>query len=314
MGGIVLVARVLVPLALVAGAGALRVETVTLQGGAKDCKYRVTFPRTYQPRIDAELAAWAKLYASCDPGKAVPADQALTAPVATTTSPTVVRNDARIFAVSFEETIESEEVHDTHERTTFNFLRPDGWRVYLPEIFDAAALKKISQLAVEVLRRQLGGGSDSDQDVIARGAGPVWNNFETFVLKDKTLDLYFASERVGSYADGPQEIELPLAELAPYLRKDWRVPAPSFDCVKARTVVERAICSDVALARLDRELHERYLMSLGVAERAKKEALRQTQRSWLQRRDAGCADPTSARLVTCLDDLYQERLKSLGAR
>ena len=200
MGGIVTVAHVLVTLALIGGADALRVETVTLQGGAKDCKYRVTFPRTSQPRIDAELATWAKRYASCEPGKAVPHDQALTAPVATTMTPTVVRNDARIFAVSFEETIESEDVHDTHERTTFNFLRPDGWRVYLPEIFDAAVLKKISQLAVEVLRRRFGDGNDSDQNALARGAGPAWSNFEAFILREKTLDIYFASERVAPAA------------------------------------------------------------------------------------------------------------------
>ena len=49
-----------------------------------------------------------------------------------------------------------------------------------------------------------------------------------------------------------------------------------------------------------------------MAKPAKKEALRQSQRDWLQRRDAGCTGQTDARLVTCLDDLYQERLKSLG--
>jgi hypothetical protein len=85
MGRIVFVVRLLVPLALITSAGGPR--------GA-----------THPPRIDVELA-WAKRrVAACDLGKAVSANQAITRTIATTTSRSAVRNDALIFAVSFEET------------------------------------------------------------------------------------------------------------------------------------------------------------------------------------------------------------------
>jgi hypothetical protein len=105
MGGVVFVVRLLVQLAFITGAGAPRVETVTLDDGARDCRYGVTLPQTHQPRIDAEPAAWAKRRAApWDPVEAVPANQAITRRITTTRGRTVVRNDGLIFAVSSEET------------------------------------------------------------------------------------------------------------------------------------------------------------------------------------------------------------------
>jgi uncharacterized protein YecT (DUF1311 family) len=296
------VLSLLLPPVVLAAAGALPVETVKLKEHSKTCTYKIAYPRTGQARIDAELGAWIE----GEKGRCDPRDGQMV----TTWTPKVRRNDDQVFAVSFDEEIESEVVKDTHERVTFNFLRPDGWRVYLPEIFEPAGLAKISQLAIAALKKDM--GEDPFQvDMMTGGAGPDWDNFAVFVLRPKTLDIYFSSNRVGAYASGPQEIRLPLDKLAPYYRKDWRAPAPSFNCQKAATPVERTICGDVALARLDRTLHELYVARIRYDKPAAKEEVRKTQHAWLQQRDATCGSTPAAGIVGCLDGLYQKRLAEL---
>ena len=72
--------------------------------------------------------------------------------------------------------------------------------------------------------------------------------------------------------------------------------------------VEKAICSDVGLARLDRDVAEAYLRGLALAsEEAPKEALKNEQHGWLGQRDAAC--PSAA--VACLAAAYRERLAKL---
>jgi uncharacterized protein YecT (DUF1311 family) len=295
------------PATVLAAAGALPVKTVTVKGHRKHCSYQIDYPRTGQARIDADLGAWVEDQKhACDSDQTAPAGNQK---ISTTWSPTVMRNDDQLFAVSFEEEVDSEMIHDTHERETFNFLRPDGWQVDLAEIFEPAALSKISRLAIAALEKEM---PDEDAvEAITAGAGPDWGNFSEFVLQPKTLDIYFASERVGTYADGPQEIQLPLSELAPFFRKDWRAPAPSFDCTKAGTPVEHAICGDVPLARRDRQLQAIYAALLRHTAAKKKEALRQAQHAWLQQRNATCGVAPPAGIVGCLDGLYQKRLTAL---
>jgi uncharacterized protein len=79
--------------------------------------------------------------------------------------------------------------------------------------------------------------------------------------------------------------------------------AASFECAKARKVVERAICGDARLNRADSdlgELYQRLRQNLAAPAFAK---VRQSQRRWLQLRDNTCpkAEPE------CLLPLYQQR-------
>ena len=92
----------------------------------------------------------------------------------------------------------------------------------------------------------------------------------------------------------PRQIDNDRARAAPPLPREPSEPSvpaltgPSFDCVKARSRVEKLICSDAELARLDRELGRLYA-------RAKAAAIdgaafgRQTSEEW-HRREATCRD------------------------
>lgn len=78
--------------------------------------------------------------------------------------------------------------------------------------------------------------------------------------------------------------------------------AASFDCSKASTMVEKTICSDDELSRLDEQLAALYREAL-VAKMDHK-ALRQSQREWIARRN-GCKDRI------CVNRLYAERISIL---
>lgn len=60
---------------------------------------------------------------------------------------------------------------------------------------------------------------------------------------------------------------------------------PSFDCRKAATAVERAICSDPTLAQLDRSIARNYRELLDVGDHALSSALREDQRRFIDIRD-----------------------------
>lgn len=78
--------------------------------------------------------------------------------------------------------------------------------------------------------------------------------------------------------------------------------AASFDCGKAQTNVEKMICSDPELSKLDDELDAEYKRALQDHTRA--EATRFSQRMWLFERKL-CSD------ADCLNGIYVARIKHL---
>ena len=86
---------------------------------------------------------------------------------------------------------------------------------------------------------------------------------------------------------------------------------PSFDCAKASTVVERAICKNADLAKADREMAALYFALNGKLAGPAKDHLVKDQLRWNGNRGAAC----TAELEQCLQDKYAnriERLKFLG--
>ncbi|GAK51523.1 hypothetical protein U14_02768 [Candidatus Moduliflexus flocculans] len=86
--------------------------------------------------------------------------------------------------------------------------------------------------------------------------------------------------------------------------------AASFNCEKAATEIEKAICGNNALSDLDSEVGNTYktLRSGLSAEQA--EQLKREQTRWLQQRNADCANADA----TCLSAMYQARLADLQSR
>lgn len=81
--------------------------------------------------------------------------------------------------------------------------------------------------------------------------------------------------------------------------------AASFDCEKAHTKVERIICDNPEISKLDDELAERYKSAL--KDKSRTASIRKSQKQWIKDRN-GCAD------VGCIKRAYEERLLLLDSK
>ncbi|HUC67853.1 MAG TPA: lysozyme inhibitor LprI family protein [Stellaceae bacterium] len=99
-------------------------------------------------------------------------------------------------------------------------------------------------------------------------------------------------------------------------------PKPSFDCDRAHSPVERAICSDKQLARLDGEMARVYRNRMAPLDETERAALVNDQRGWLRFRAPSCLLPDAgpvtseeiAIAVPCLSKLYGDRIGVLKER
>lgn len=79
---------------------------------------------------------------------------------------------------------------------------------------------------------------------------------------------------------------------------------PSFDCAKARTKGETAVCSDAGLASLDRNMAERYNQAIAQASPDQKALLRRTRDRFIAYRDR-CPD------THCVAEAYLGRMREI---
>jgi uncharacterized protein len=77
----------------------------------------------------------------------------------------------------------------------------------------------------------------------------------------------------------------------------------SFDCRKASTTVEKAVCTDTRLKLLDSDLAKNYQAAKKQVVPEGLKALVATQRAWIAQRDLQCVTATN----DCIAVQYQER-------
>ena len=82
--------------------------------------------------------------------------------------------------------------------------------------------------------------------------------------------------------------------------------APSFNCAKAGTSVERALCSSDALARQDRHLLKAYQNA-----RARGATSASAQRAWIRQRESRCAGQGGG-VAVCVAEMSAQRIRELG--
>jgi uncharacterized protein YecT (DUF1311 family) len=88
-------------------------------------------------------------------------------------------------------------------------------------------------------------------------------------------------------------------------------PVASFDCTKAKNIVEKTICSDFNLAAYDKSVSQAWLLAkkqaIDVGDKKLTASLNSTQKSWLLQRDT-CRDNKD-----CLTNAMQKRINDLSA-
>jgi uncharacterized protein len=88
--------------------------------------------------------------------------------------------------------------------------------------------------------------------------------------------------------------------------------AASFDCTKAKTAQEKAICSSPALSAADDQMAAAYKAWLAAAQPDWTAGIRENQIVWLRFRDASCpAAEADNSIVSCLSDIYKGRIDDL---
>jgi uncharacterized protein YecT (DUF1311 family) len=285
-------------------------RTIGEQGAGYEMRF--AYPQIGMPSADAAMQEWVQ--GRVDAFKDVlPQRAPQEPPYSAQLTYAVARNDETAVSVLFSYSEYTGGAHPNLVQTAFNFLMPDSARVFLPDLIGNDGIERVSDLAIADLTPRLTGPNGmSDPAWIRSGAGPYAENFDTFELLHDQIVIEFDPYDVAAYAAGPQEVRIPLSQLEDVLRPDPRAPLPSFDCVDARTAVEHAICSAMALAQLDRRTAEAFNARLRIeAVSYQPRTVRAQQQAWLAERDAACAGSTDAALVTCLEQQYAFRLTAL---
>lgn len=288
---------------------ALDIDARHSQEEGSDYAIELSWPHVGVEVIDREIEAWVKRAADEFRDSVQPDPEWESSGWTFEIEHEVLRNDAQVLALLFRTSSFTGGAHGSLDIETRNYRLPEGKRLDLREVLDGErGLAKLSELVIADLEEQLG----ADDGSIRSGAAAERDAFKAFLLLPDALRIEFPPYQVGPWAIGAQTSTIPLAALAGFLRDDAFGTDASFDCGKAVTVVERAICADAALARLDRQMAQAYQLRLdGSADRI---AERNAQRAWLKLRSSACADQAGPRLAACLTGIYRARLTELSGR
>lgn len=278
----------------------------------------LAFPRTGHAAIDAVIVAFveerrdAVLPYMTDPVAAqyLPEGSQMFAEL----TYAVTRNDGEWLTVAFDYMTYDGGAHPNSMQYGMNFLVEDGAVVELVEIVGNDGIAEISRIAIAELTAALGGPDGmSDINWISRGAGARESNFAVFQFLPRELVIIFPEYQVAAYAAGPQSVSIPMTKLARFVRADVRAPMASFDCGKAATAVEKGICGDAGVARLDRQVADFYRGLLMYAfEAAETARVKQAQRDFLAARDDACGGKAAGAAMTqCLIQAYEARMQAM---
>lgn len=308
--------------------GILLAAVMTLQAGAaaaaipvkvqhlvrKTVAYEIdiTYPQTGVAAIDREIAAWAKDQADnfvvyCRKNQ-VPGFSGMTGWGLQITYK-VTRNDAQMFEAAFHREIGDDGNHTHFAFPTFNYMMPGAHRVFIEEVVAPAAYAKMRAYAVAHVVSE---DPDYGAEIGEGSLPPDPDTFAAFSMSPTAITVWFTPEQLDNVTSAGGHAIIPLAELKGLVRPNWRAPQPSFDCKAARSAVEKTICSDVALSRLDRDMAAgyRWWLQLHLDTTGKWLAWEKAnQRDWLAERQRKCTADTG--MVACLTRLYQERIRVL---
>lgn len=107
--------------------------------------------------------------------------------------------------------------HGIATTTTFSFLKT-GEVVTMKNLFtdETAGMKALSDYAINEIKNR----NISDDTWISQGAGPLEENYKSFVVGDEGITIYFDPYQVAAYAAGTQQVTVPFSVLRPYLNPD----------------------------------------------------------------------------------------------
>lgn len=163
---------------------------------------------------------------------------------------------------------------------------------------------------IYVFRDGIEVGTLSTQSMHPRSEGAI-SKFE--LLDSRHLSLEIERRSAGAPACCSDSLEHKTIDLGSFGGSDgmqagsiFESAQPSFDCRKASTATESAICGNPVLAGLDRDLGQAYKVALSAAGVDAK-VVREDQREWIKNRDIRCNAG-----IACLGSELRQRIAQLA--
>jgi len=125
--------------------------------------------------------------------------------------------------------------------------------------------------------------------------------YEMYWFSREEIELEGLETRSGQHSNGSASASVERVRSRPA-----GISRPSYDCAKAGTATEHAICGDVILGRLDAELGQTYSQIRRSMSSSSFAPIRDRQRSWMNTRNS-CGQN-----VACIEASYRQRLADLG--
>ena len=303
-------------LALLAAVGPAPSLAATIKNETKCWSFKASYPTTGNPSIDEDLTRWVKglekeflaeARGFCTDDRCGRCGSEL--------KYRVTRDDTEFLSIAFEDFRYMGGAYPTIYLPHRTYLKPEGRYVQIGDLLTPQGLELLSQTALAEPKLQGRG----DPDSLKRGLAPVSANFESFTLSADSLTVQWCAGCLFSHAIGGLEVTIPLETVRPFFRGDLRLPAPSFDCSRAATRIEKAICDSWRLAQADRAMADQFHLECLSVERLRAISksgptcrdLQRDQAAWLKRRDGNCGDVPDTGVESCLLPLMEARAKAL---
>lgn len=137
----------------------------------------------------------------------------------------IIKPDANLSIVSVRLSMEGMQAgrpHPFHAHQVLNFDLTHGKTLTLNDLFkkNAAYLPLIAKYSTNTLNKKL-----QDKWLIADGTKADPKNFKNWNLQEDSILITFDEYQVAPYVDGPQEVEIPLAELKQFFASNAPVMA-----------------------------------------------------------------------------------------
>ncbi|MCQ0989158.1 lysozyme inhibitor LprI family protein [Jiella marina] len=171
------------------------------------------------------------------------------------------------------------------------------------------------QNSVKVLRDRLLNNERCDTNFTAAKRTNTSEGFERFIIENRDCSLQVENAQIQIQLIKTRDRQVPAPvtpspapQPAPVLQPQPkpRFVSPSFDCRKAGTATEFAICGNAELATLDRELSQSYASTRGRVGARDRQYLTEEQKSWIARRDS-CGNDAG-----CIARSIRERIDELS--
>jgi hypothetical protein len=104
--------------------------------------------------------------------------------------------------------------HPDNYSTSFNFQMNPPAVLTLKSIFGSGSgyLKTLSRICADQLLQDAKGGY-VDKEQVRRACAPVTDNFRNFVIQEKSLQIDFSEDQIGSHAEGAPTISIPYSKI-----------------------------------------------------------------------------------------------------